>query len=49
MKPYMVSKAAHERGYGSCEEIVPVAEKRKPQPAATGEIFHPGKARGRKA
>jgi hypothetical protein len=49
MKPCAVAKAAHERGYGSCEEIVPVAEKWKAQPAAAGEIFHPRKSRGRKA
>jgi hypothetical protein len=35
MKAFAVAKAAHERGYGSGAEIVPVGERRSAQSAAT--------------
>jgi hypothetical protein len=38
MKPYAVAKAAHQRGYGSCQEIVALGDRRRQQAADTGEI-----------
>jgi hypothetical protein len=48
MKPYAVSKNAHQRGYGSFEEIVALAEKRTSRRDAIREKFHSNKLRGRK-
>jgi hypothetical protein len=47
MKPYAVTKAAHDRGYGNGQEIVAVEDRQRPQ-AATGEIVNSRKHQRRK-
>jgi hypothetical protein len=46
MKPYAVAKEAHQRGYGSCHEIVALGDRRRTP--ATSEAIGPGKFRRRK-
>ncbi|HST09900.1 MAG TPA: hypothetical protein VLL05_05960 [Terriglobales bacterium] len=48
MKPYAVTKAAHQRGYGTSQDIVALGDERTPQTTACGTT-RSGKFRQRKA